>query len=144
MVKKFIFLVFFMIISLSVFSQSREELIGDWKLTKHIADMAGEDQDCAVFYEYMTLTLSADSSYTLSIKSKDSDLWKGFGKWKLIKDGKEILFYGIDAKPKRMNEKFPDHSLVINKFGKGKMTLEERLCTIEKPGLSYYTKIQAK
>ena len=145
MLKKLhIFLLFSGIFSLPVFSQISSDIVGEWKLSKHIADMAGEDENCAVFYDFMTISFSADSTYTLNIKAKDTDVWKGFGKWRVVKNGTEIFLYDNDAKPKRINETFPDHTVVVNKYNKGKLVLEEKLCTVDKPGLSYYSKVLAK
>jgi hypothetical protein len=130
---------FLLTLTLSSFCQTNS-LVGEWTLSKHIAVIDGSDHDCAKLYDYMTLNFLADSTYNLHLKEKDVDVWTTFGKWKMTKDGKGILFYNNDSKPKRVNEFISNHTLPLKNLSATKLVIEERLCTTEKPGTSYYVK----
>ena len=132
---------FLLALSVSSFCQT-DHLIGEWVLNKHIAVIDESEHDCAKLYDYMTLNFLADSTYSLRLKEKDVDVWTTFGRWKITPDGKGILFYNNDSKPKRVNEFIANHTLPLKNLSASKLVIEERLCTIEKPGTSYYVRVK--
>ena len=120
-------------------------IVGTWKLVKHITTSNGDKNfDCMKLMPGTTILLkiNADGTYEETQTDKKGKTFTTIGKCKISSDNKKYSTYNNDFKPKIPKSTIADRTHDVVKLTLTEFEFKTNFCTEDFEGISIYKKVK--